>query len=92
MSDLYNTFTEHIPGFVDREPQTFQFRTLPELLVIPQVKRIAEATLFDHFSQIIEKQIKLMATYTDGSFWVVGYLTHPMRELPYWVDTEQRPL
>lgn len=81
-----NIFKEHIPGFVDRDPEPpYHFDTLEELLEQPQVKRFTSWKSFKYLSQSLsDGQICLMATDEDGSYGVVGYLEYPIEGLKEW--------
>jgi hypothetical protein len=81
--DGENRFMEHIPGFIDRDPEPpFRFDTLAELMEQPQVKRVASGKDFSHFEQSEGRY--LMAIYVGGEFSVVGYLDQPIDGLKEW--------
>lgn len=80
-----NTFTQHIPSFVDQReaPKPDKFSTTEELLELQAVKQWKRNPEFSHFAM---KDNALMAILDDGfSWWVVGFIKHPEQvNLPQW--------
>ena len=68
------TFRSHVPKFIDGSPTFIQYTSIEELL---------ENEFFDvwktrsegaHFFVSGEEEDLLMCEYSDGKYWVVGYL------------------
>lgn len=82
-------FRPHMPGFISIEPDPPTVgESLQDMLNAPQPKRFAAGDLFDRFSHIADGAgyDTLMAEMTDGTFWVVGYVTPAgsLSSLPTW--------
>jgi hypothetical protein len=76
-----NRIKQHLPGFVDGEPQEANFDTVEDLLAIPWVGFFKQRPSFMRFSKSREL---LMAEMRD-EHWVVGYIKEPDRvDLPLW--------
>ena len=79
-----NSFTQHIPSFVDTDtPSAFPFETTEELLDLEVVQRYSKKPGFSHFAM---SRNALMEISDGGHFWwVVGYIGHPEQvTLPEW--------
>lgn len=87
---------QHIPGFVDVDPQSGEFSTLEELLAIPFVARWSKDHNFLRYSKSRELlMVELSPTKSDpaGSHWVLGYLSDPTSvDLPQWIETDAQKL
>lgn len=69
------------------------YETLDELLEVPFVKRRKESSTFLKFSMSRREgthQYLLMFEETNGKFWVVGYCSDDIPELPEWNHEECR--
>lgn len=64
-----------------------QYETLDELLEVPFVKQRKESPTFLKFSMSrdgLPSRYSLMFEETNGQFWVVGYCSSDVPELPTW--------
>lgn len=72
----------------------YSYETLDGLLEVPFVKRRKESSTFLKFSmarnQRTTRQYLLMFEETNGKFWVVGYCSDDIPELPEWNHEECR--
>lgn len=79
-----NSFTQHIPNFVDVDPpKAVPFETTDELLDIDKVQAHARRPGFSHFAM---HGSSLMAINDDGYYWwVIGEIAEPDKvNLPQW--------
>lgn len=66
------------------------YENLNELMEIPFVKRRKESSTFLKFSMERGRAYLLMFEETNGKFWVVGYCSDDIPELPEWNHAECR--
>lgn len=66
------------------------YENLNELMEIPFVKRRKESSTFLKFSMERGRTYLLMFEETNGKFWVVGYCSDDIPELPEWNHEECR--
>lgn len=82
-------FRPHMPGFISIDPDPpSDCATVADVLAAPQPKRFFEGSTFLKFSHVADATDydTLMAEMTDGTFWVVGYVTPAgsLVSLPKW--------
>ena len=85
-----NTFSQHIPNFVDGvTPDTLEFETTEELLNSMTLSKYGQREDFSHFAL---NGNKLMEISDDGyCWWVVGYIEKPeLVNLPKWEGGKYR--
>lgn len=78
-----NTFTQHIPRYVDGTPKSLNFETTDDLLSLDGVHQYTNDKGFSHFA--ISDNC-LMSISNDGfNWWVVGYIKDVSSiNLPKW--------
>jgi hypothetical protein len=83
----WNRIVQHVPAFVDAEPQRAEFDTLDELLAVPWVAQWQDPKTTGHqFCRFCISEELLIVEADEGRWWwVVGRLSHPERvQLPPW--------
>ncbi len=85
-----NNFKPHLPSYMSWEPEpSVTFNGFEELIKLPQPSRFMSGDDFVRFGQTpyLDKYL-LRVELKNGETWVVGYMDHPVPELPHWQEPE----
>lgn len=77
-----NTFRQHIPSFIDGEPEVFTFNSWDELRAKPPLDNWVKIKTFHKFS--VDGGVLLVELRGGREWHVVGYFSDPIPELQTW--------